>query len=235
MIWIFGSDQTQKNKTCSEGQRDQTCMASRSTCGSSSVRGTRVQRDGCRGGVNQRGDPLPAAPSLSLCACEGSGVAAGLWSRPEHNPPPRGQAWSDWSTDWLLSLFSHTLLPHFSFSLDFAPCHTVPICSHLYSSHFVSCSALLLFTLYKKRLWQPCHKSSCCHDWHFGGLSGTSCVHIMPVNFVNFKIFLMPVWKQYHFPHWKGQSDCWSIIRSDWFTFSPEQPGTKTAEMHLRR
>ncbi|KAK5933274.1 hypothetical protein CgunFtcFv8_013768 [Champsocephalus gunnari] len=47
-------------------------MASRSTCGSSSVGGTRVQRDGCRGGVNQRGDPLPAAPSLSLCACEGS-------------------------------------------------------------------------------------------------------------------------------------------------------------------
>lgn len=67
----------------------------------------------CRGsaGVNQWGDLVPAAFYLSLCACEGFSVAAGLWSRPEHNPPPRGQAWSDWSTEWLLSLFLSSTPP----------------------------------------------------------------------------------------------------------------------------
>lgn len=54
-----------------------------------------TEKEGGGAGVNQSGDLLPAALYLSLCACEGIGVAAGLRSRPEHNPLLGGQAWSD--------------------------------------------------------------------------------------------------------------------------------------------
>lgn len=88
-------------------------------------------------GVNHRGDLLPAASSLSLCACEGFSVAAGLWSRPEHNPPPRGQAWSDWASDWLLALLP-SLTHSSSLLLSLYALHQAdPICNHFCSNHLV--------------------------------------------------------------------------------------------------
>lgn len=108
----------------------------------------------CRGsaGVNQWGDLVPAAFYLSLCACEGFGVAAGLWSRPEHNPLPRGQAWSDWSTDWLLSLFPSFTPPSLLlFPLDFALCHTAPICSHFFAAAILCPTLLYSSSFYIKR------------------------------------------------------------------------------------
>lgn len=154
------------------------------------------REDGCveAAPVNQRGDLVPAAFYLSLCACEGFGVAAGLWSRPKHNPLLRGQAWSDWSTDWQLSLFQQSPLLHFTSPFYFR-LYTTPRRSHLqpFLQQQPFCALLCLYSssCYRKPGFTVMSHVFLLPRLVFGGLTGTSCSPIMPVIFfiINFKIF----------------------------------------------
>lgn len=161
------------------------------TCRSSLVSGTWVKEKmavlrKCLGESVRRPG---ASSSLSFTVC--------LWrlrhgSRPVISPraqPPAERPGLEWLIHWLaalpLSIIHSSFTSPFFFSLHCAT--QIPSAAIFCSSHFVSYSALLLFILYKKRAWQLCHKFSCCHDWHFGGLSGTSCAHIMPTIFINLR------------------------------------------------
>lgn len=156
----------QKTKSCSVEIQDHLLLwnllrplqraKSRSTCRSSLVSGTWVNEKmavlrQCWGESVRR----PGASSfLSVAVC--------LWrlqrgSRPVISPraqPPAERPGLEWLIHWVAALPLSIIHSSFTspFSFDFAPCHAAPICSHFCSSHFVPCSALLLFILYKKRL-----------------------------------------------------------------------------------
>lgn len=50
----------------------------------------------------------------------------------------------------------------------------------------ILCPVVLYSYFIVKEDRQLGHKSCCCHDWRFGGLSVTSCERIMPAMFISF-------------------------------------------------